>query len=69
MRRARFKVSPAWLRHLLEMPPDASIVDAYFNWKEQCVVFIAADPSLPEADHPHDAEPIVTRIHWDWGLK
>lgn len=70
MRAARFKMSVDLLRDLMHLPPNASIVGASTNGVDPWVTFVVDDPSLPEAEEPHESLPTCTRkeIVWSWNV-
>ena len=71
MRAARFPATVELIGTMMQMPPGARIVGACMSDDMRCVVLTVDDPSLPEADDPHDVEPVITRetVRWDWNLK
>ena len=69
MRAARFHVSTELLRDVLQMPPASRIIGAHLDSSQRSVVFVVDDPSLPEAEQPHDVTPTVTRVTWDWNVR
>lgn len=70
MRAARFLASSSLVHEALYLPSSATIIGVRMLGMDQ-IEFIVDDPALPEADHPHDAMPIMTResLRFDWGLK
>lgn len=73
MRAASFDLDPSFLAQILHLPPTASIFSAhsYINAHGALSIKVTADdPSLPEADRPHETTPTVTQKHysWDWGV-
>lgn len=73
MRAASFDLDPALLAEMLHLPASATIFSAhsYITPAGRLLInVIAADPSLPEADAPHETTPTATkeRVVWDWGV-
>lgn len=71
MRAARFRVSSELVEKALNMPPGSRIIGASFDFQGLWVEFVADDPSLPEAEEPHPADPIIKqhRFEWDWNVR
>lgn len=70
MRAARFLCAVELLAEVLHLPDGARVIGVAMSPDMRCVSFTIDDPSLPEADDPHDAAPIYTReiIHFDWNV-
>lgn len=74
MRRAKFEVSEELLREALHMPETSTIINVRMEHLDHgsWIVIIADDPDLPEAAHPHECGPTVTRrgetLTWDWNV-
>lgn len=79
MRAVRFKITGNLLREALHLPESSLFVDAAMaaDWinRPDTIEFTVVDESIPEAEWPHDADPIIQRIAaipeqviWDWNL-
>lgn len=79
MRAVRFKITGNLLREALHLPESSLFVEASIrtDWAtySDIIEFTVTDGSIPEADEPHDADPIIRRIAaipeqviWDWNL-
>lgn len=72
MRAARMKVTTYLIERALHLPRGATIVGARMDPDEWgALELIVEDPSLPEDDGPHEANPVITEREpeFDWGIE